>query len=313
MRNPTLALVPTSALVEAYNEHRTTWKRIVKFRDRATAEARVIAVLGDLELAELAERFTPPVVAHEPAPSTEPVDEQPAPSEDEQPAPSIELTTEESKAQTEAERSLAINREGWFTAVAEQLMPLICEAAGRDTPPSIRIGCGFTSRGVKSRAIGECWGDGNSEDGHSEIFIRPNDADPISVAATVAHEVAHAVCGIHAKHGPAFESVIRAIGLEGKPTATYAGEAFAALVKPMIAKAGPYPHSSLNDMTNGKAQQIHPKLINLRCANEDCEAAQNHMLIKQDDDSLAMWRARCPCCGELLLTHAERKALGSRA
>ena len=70
-------------------------------------------------------------------------------------------------------------------------------------PSRVRVAIGFTSRGAKGKAIGECWDNRRSGGGHFEIFIRPDlahasDAMPAQIAAILAHELVHAAVGIAA-------------------------------------------------------------------------------------------------------------------
>ena len=100
------------------------------------------------------------------------------------------------------------NRESWLNGVAAGMAPLF-EALGAPLPDRVRVAIGFTSAGRRSRAIGECWDNRRSTDGHFEIFIRPDlahapDAMPAQIAAILAHELVHAAVGIQAGHGKPF-------------------------------------------------------------------------------------------------------------
>lgn len=79
-------------------------------------------------------------------------------------------------------------------------------------PFRVRVAIGFTSRGAKGKAIGECWDNRCSGDGRFEIFIRPDlahaaDAIPAQIAAILVHGLVHAAVGIAAEHGKAFKRV----------------------------------------------------------------------------------------------------------
>src|SRR3546814_491044 len=102
-------------------------------------------------------------------------------------------------------------RESWRNAVAQGVAPMF-EALDAPLPDRVRVAIGFTSRGAKGKAIGECWDNRLSADGHFEIFIRPDlahapDAMPAQIAAILAHELVHAAVGIPAGHGQAFTQV----------------------------------------------------------------------------------------------------------
>ncbi len=118
-------------------------------------------------------------------------------------------------------------------------------------PGRVRVAIGFTSRGRRGRAIGECWDNRLSGDGHFEIFIRPDlahapDAMPTQIAAILAHELVHAAVGIQAGHGRLFKRVAQGLGLVGPMRATTPGEAFLVTVAPILAAAGPLPHARLD-------------------------------------------------------------------
>src|SRR3546814_14733783 len=65
------------------------------------------------------------------------------------------------------------NRESWLNRVAAGMAPLFA-ALDAPLPARIRVAIGFTSSGRKGKAIGECWDNRLSADGHFEIFIRPD-------------------------------------------------------------------------------------------------------------------------------------------
>lgn len=114
-----------------------------------------------------------------------------------------------------------------------------------------RVAIGFTSRGAKGKAIGECWDNRRSGDGHFEIFIRPDlahapDAMPAQIAAILAHELVHAAVGIAAGHGRAFKRVSVGLGLVGPMRATTPGDAFLSAIAPILAAVGPLPHGRLD-------------------------------------------------------------------
>ena len=102
------------------------------------------------------------------------------------------------------------NRESWLNRVAIGMVPLF-DALGTPLPDRVRVAIGFTSAGRKGKAIGECWDNRRSADGHFEIFIRPDlahapDAMPAQIAAILAHELVHAAVGIAAGHGKALNA-----------------------------------------------------------------------------------------------------------
>jgi hypothetical protein len=161
-----------------------------------------------------------------------------------------------------------VHREAWLHAVASGLAGTFA-SLGHSIPGKVRLACGFPSRaalnGVRNQRIGECWSNTSSGDDHFEIFISPVIADPMRAAGVLAHELCHAAVGVKAGHKGPFAKLARALGLEGKLTATTEGEAFKRLVTPILEAAGPYPHAELHAMTNGRKKQV-TRLIKCECA-----------------------------------------------
>jgi hypothetical protein len=153
-------------------------------------------------------------------------------------------------------------REAWLHAVTEQLRPIF---ASHDAtiPEKIRITCGLPSVrafAAKRQRLGECWSEAHSADGHIEIMISPVVDDPMRVAGILAHELVHATG--RRGHGSHFAKLARAIGLEGKMTATTEGEAFKQAVAPILEAVGPYPHAELSKTARTKQGT---RLIKLQC------------------------------------------------
>jgi len=158
-----------------------------------------------------------------------------------------------------------MNRELWLSTLAHRLTARVEEGAGKPMPIH-RISVGFPSRGALSqrrRVIGQCWSGLVSSTGHSELFISPMLGDPLEVAATTAHEMLHAAVGVKEGHRKPFSRAAKAIGLEGKPTSTYAGSAFIEYVKPILSDLGPYPHAPLT-IASGYSKQA-TNMLKVEC------------------------------------------------
>jgi hypothetical protein len=157
-------------------------------------------------------------------------------------------------------------REGWLLAAVEELRPLFAEQ-GHEIE-NVRVSVGFPKggRGKGAHAIGQCWHRVASADEHHEIFISPELADAARVLDVLAHEVAHAVLPDGTAHKRPFAALVRAIGLEGKATATVAGEAFLAWAAEPLAKLGAYPHATLTPggTVNGTPKQT-TRMLKLEC------------------------------------------------
>lgn len=160
-----------------------------------------------------------------------------------------------------------MNREDWLVAAAKEMAPWFADL-GHPLPP-VRMAVGFTSKGMRSKRIGECWSAECSADGVFEIFITPQIADSERVGDILAHELIHAAVGLQAKHGPRFRKVALAIGLEGKMTATVAGPAFKQAFAPILEKIGPIPHSALTNASASSAPKKQSTRM-IKCECQEC-------------------------------------------
>lgn len=205
---------------------------------------------------------------------------------------------------TTATRTLKItSREDWLNRFVQHARPIFA-AKGFPIPAKVRVSIGFTSNGAKGRAIGECWSDLASADGSFEIFIVPGMDDAHRVADILTHELAHAAVGLAAGHGPKFGKAARALGLEGKLTATTAGPNWTAWAGPILKRMGPLPHAKLAGVSSG------PKKQTTRMLKATCDACgftvrgTKQWLCETDEDGQTVGRALvCPtlCGGSLLV------------
>lgn len=155
-------------------------------------------------------------------------------------------------------------REQWLNEFARRARPHF-KRVGAELPTRIRMSVGFTSHGARGKRIGECWTDDSSADGTFEIFITPSQADSSRIADVLTHELVHAAVGIDAGHGPRFRAVATALGLEGKMTATTAGDAWHEWADPIIDKMGPIPHAELNGKV-GTIKKQTTRLLKCECS-----------------------------------------------
>jgi hypothetical protein len=157
-----------------------------------------------------------------------------------------------------------MNRESYINALATEMRPLF-HSKGATYPERVRYTCGWPSRGAGARrkALGQCFDASASKDNHHEIIIGMSLDDPMEVAHVLAHELVHACVGLEAGHKGAFRKLALAIGLEGKMTATTAGDAFTQHAQPIIDELGAYPHAEL-DYSSVKKQGT--RMIKAECA-----------------------------------------------
>lgn len=142
-------------------------------------------------------------------------------------------------------------REDWLNEAATILADMVLSSADLHIEGTWRVACGWPSRAALSstrRTVGQCWPTEASSDGTHEMFISPSVAEPVKVLEILTHEMIHAAIGCDKKHGPAFKRAAKAVGLAGKPTATFAeeGSPLHATLAAQATRLGPYPHAVLD-------------------------------------------------------------------
>lgn len=154
-----------------------------------------------------------------------------------------------------------MNREQWLTNATKKLRPMF-KQNGAEVPSNVRVSCSWPSQSIRKR-IGEAWTDKASADGSHETYISPVLDDPIEVLSILVHELVHHAVGTDAGHRAPFKRLAVAVGLEGKMTATHAGEELTASLELISIVLGPYPHAAM-DPGQGKKTQA-TRLIKCEC------------------------------------------------
>jgi hypothetical protein len=137
------------------------------------------------------------------------------------------------------------SRESYLCAATNELRPYFAKL-GLPLPEKIRFAIAFTSHGKKGRVAGECWQAGASDDGHHEIIIRADFADPAEVIRILVHELVHAALPPDVKHGKEFREAALRIGLEGPMRHALPGAVLKERVNDLASSLGPFPHGRLN-------------------------------------------------------------------
>jgi hypothetical protein len=147
-------------------------------------------------------------------------------------------------------------REGWLTAAVEALRPLFAEVGAEI--PALRVSVGFPGGGSARKRIGECWSTKSATDGVSNLFVSPVLDDRADVLAVLVHEIVHAVDDCQSGHKGAFTRMAKALGLEGKMTATVAGTALQERLARIATDLGAYPHGAvrLGSRRTGKGRML---------------------------------------------------------
>ena len=148
-------------------------------------------------------------------------------------------------------------REQWLLAAVEKVTPLFT-GLGYRVPPC-RVSCGFTSTGVRSGHIGQCWSRRSGADAVNQIFISPTLADPIEVIDTLVHELVHAVDDCQHKHGKEFKKIALKLGMQGPMRSAGAGPALKDKLQALVNELGPYPHGRLQAASRTVSRSPRPR------------------------------------------------------
>lgn len=134
--------------------------------------------------------------------------------------------------------------DAWLNAAVDRLVPIFHDA-DLEVPP-LRIHLGWTSRGLRTRRIGECWPRGASQDGVATIFITTQMESPASILDVLMHEMVHAVDDCAHQHGKEFVKIAKQVGLVGPPwRSSGAGELLRHELSRIARHLGHLPYSPL--------------------------------------------------------------------
>jgi hypothetical protein len=187
-----------------------------------------------------------------------------------------------------------VNREEWLNEIARRNLWPHLNNVGAQTPDKWRVSLGFPkgSRGGK-HAIGQCWKQEASGDAHREVFISPIlDADgPQGAVATLVHELIHAALNNEHGHKGEFKRIAKAAGLEGKMTATLAGESLLGRIGEWLKGMPAYPHSPLSLISD--KPKPGSRLIKVMCS--ECG-----YVVRTTLKWLAVGTPTCACGGEMV-------------
>lgn len=161
-------------------------------------------------------------------------------------------------------RMTTTTREAWLQRLVVKLRPMY----GTELPETVHVSVGFPSKGIRSKAVGECWHRNASADGAPQVYVHPGIDDPVEVAAILVHELIHA-CRPDAAHGAGFRELAVPLGLEGRMTATVAGPALTERLISIVAKIGPYPHPALMGCVVPTGGKQSTRMLKVQCATCD--------------------------------------------
>lgn len=159
----------------------------------------------------------------------------------------------------------ALNREEWLIKATDALRPLFVQLTGQAVP-ECHVSVGWPSKGgtAKNKTIGQAWSSTSSADGIAHVFISPIIFDGETALATLIHELCHVVLDCEFAHRSEFACLAKAMGLEGKMTATIPGSEALIIIAEVISEIGTYPHAALTPGTGGAKKQT-TRQIKVEC------------------------------------------------
>lgn len=155
-------------------------------------------------------------------------------------------------------------REEYLNAFIDRARPVF-ERANAPIPVNVRIAVGFTSRGLRSTRIGECWSDTASDDGHFEIFIKPTLVGEARICDVLTHELVHCAVGLDRGHDAFFRRVATSVGLKGKMTNTVASSDWYAWALPIIEELGTLPYAAIHGGISSARPKQKTSLLKAEC------------------------------------------------
>jgi hypothetical protein len=163
------------------------------------------------------------------------------------------------------------NREDWLQLAAELIQNDIINPAVEqyhvrlDKPiEDLKIAVSIGHPKGK-QAIGECWSTEASEDNTTnQIFITPFNNDSLRVLDVLTHELIHAYLDNRDGHKGRFATLARAVDLQGKLTATTAGDKLTASLKSIVEMLGEIPHTKL-DQNKAPTKKQKGRMVKIEC------------------------------------------------
>jgi hypothetical protein len=159
-------------------------------------------------------------------------------------------------------------REEWLTQLSQMVLPVF---KSWNMAP-FRVTCGWPCKGGIARrrkVVGECHALESSKGGVHEIFISPALDQPLEVAGTVCHEMAHVAAGIKAGHGSGYRKVCKSVDLtKGSPTNASPGPVLTDRLQRIVESLGDYPHMALVPVV--KPVRRPKTAVTLACLNCGC-------------------------------------------
>ena len=192
------------------------------------------------------------------------------------------------------ENKLNLDREAWLTEAGTFILDDIIKPQMQhdwEPPTPVRFSVGFPPRSTaRSKTIAVCIASRASADGHSEIFVSPKMSDSLEILAALVHECIHASDDCKSGHQHHFARLARAVGLEGKLTATRSGDMLNRKLKQIVEILGEIPHAAI-DIDKAQKKQT-TRMLKVACPDKQC--GFTFRTSQKNVNKITEWL--CPAC-----------------
>jgi len=180
------------------------------------------------------------------------------------------------------------DRELWLTSVGRSLAENIVPFA--PIPDDWHVSCGWAPKSAK-KVLGVCFKRSESADGTNQIFITPNESDPVRVAAILLHELLHAADDCASGHRGDFAKWAREAGFETPLTKLHMSERLTEKLQGVVNAHGAYPHPAIRRVDEKKQTT---RMLKVECVECGFLFRCSNSQLQRLDEGAAV----CPCCGE---------------
>lgn len=192
-------------------------------------------------------------------------------------------------------KTATITREEWLNKAADRLNTMIAEKTDLTPAKGILVSVGWPRNERGGKVIGICHARTGGS-GVNHVFVTPRLATATDVLPVLLHELVHAADDCANHHTGPFVTAIRALGLEGKPTATVPGKALKAELRTLAGELGPYPHKRLSPLDLPKTQST--RMLKVECGRCGCIVRMTKKWLEE------VGEPTCGCGGAMEWDHA---------
>ena len=142
-------------------------------------------------------------------------------------------------------------REQYLYEAAKLMNDKLFKQVGVELPDDVEFSASFPARAALpssnggSHTVGVCYPREMSENRHILVHVSPLKGDELDALSILCHELVHSADNCSSGHRNFFRQTALAVGLEGKMTATHAGEQLIEKLYEIVDELGEYPQVSL--------------------------------------------------------------------